>query len=1380
MKKRTLPVLAAIAALSATAFVACGSDHTHTYKWEKSATSHWQVCDCGDKTDEKPHVDEKINATGEAGKDELCDDCGYDLHAHDYAWQSDGAGHWKTCSCGDTTDPQPHADAKNNDDPEDATPDGKCDDCGRSIFDVTFNVRGHGTAPDVQHVAEDGHAVKPDDPADDDSWKFKGWFKDVQYKVEFDFAAEKITAPTTVYAKWEDDITPGASKNHAHELALDEENQKPAVLGKAVYYKFTSPEDGRYTVSLALGASGDGTFTVEGQEGTFGKDCDAQSVTLDIDNGTSVYILYTYKGESTEDITVSPVVEVAADEPLPTGYFLDGEYYNNVYTLVIDRENNRVILNEVTFALHYVGGKYDRIYFIQSNALVDMTFYLSHKADGTYVLSKKEGTRPVSEIGQLQYLVAEEPIPVSKFAGLYEPETTAGDGISQIGIFENGGGYLVQHDIRQEQEFGSYATYDQNRNTLTFSQYSFTLILDGDTVTGIKVVGGNISKALVYVRKGDAVAELALPLTGNEYNGDVYTIAKDITGTGGYRWGNGSYGLKIEVKDYDKDTGFYSVINSGWDDEGNPKDYTLKLIIGDEDIKVYDEDGETLLDTLVEFVPVFHDMPTSGVATTLAAADFNKDFYWFTVAKDGWYNLSASGDSTVVYYGLSKSAPTDSFGMDVKTAGSGAVDLKQGSLIGVYIGNYYTDKPQSITFTATETEEPAGLREDNPLELENGKGEIADINNQDKYYIRYTNIAPGTYAVGCVYVSYGNDAPVHFVIDDEEYGYIDWSNMAHMTRDFPYAIITIDEVTTLDIVADAIGVIYGTENLTVYVVPYYGESGTAISGDSGDLAAGTYRLDASVQGVKKITLSSDSDFTVECKGEQTTQKSLDLTPAQLKFGFKLTGSASYEIAYNEGTAKNPVIITEMGSHQVQAGHFVKVTAPADQDVLLSLSDDSDRKYCFTYNGVKYGYESNDGFSFTPIEGKLKLSLTAGTTALIKVFCDGGEYEGEIELVLACNYTIDATDVVFVKGDPVNDKVTATATISQTGNYHIESSLGSNITVTSSAAFTIKLSNGQDLTAAANEGVYSVTITAAKDLYFNVSAMSQDLTLKAEYAKGSEGYPLAIALENDSYTLKVKIGEYVYFTLAEGTYSFADANSYWDPTMYLNGKMIDNVGSVQVTANDVLGVYGGYYGLDLVIGIGEDEPDVPVGDSVTYLGKINENDSKIVITGDRVSYYMDMGSGFKDGVIVENALLVKGDKEGEFKFTYSSGTVIIKIAGDSMDVDDEGWKGTLTKQADTGDDDAGTADNPAVVELNNGSATVTLPTEEDYYIQLPAGTYVISDGGQMFVSVSTKHGDEEPEFANMDMTTGTYTVTIEEGDLVVLGGSNGMEITITAA
>lgn len=72
-----------------------------------------------------------------------------------------------------------------------------------TTYTVTFDVQGHGTAdaPQAQTVEEGGYATDPG-TLTEAHWNFGGWYEEAACATEFVFSTKKITANTTVYAKW--------------------------------------------------------------------------------------------------------------------------------------------------------------------------------------------------------------------------------------------------------------------------------------------------------------------------------------------------------------------------------------------------------------------------------------------------------------------------------------------------------------------------------------------------------------------------------------------------------------------------------------------------------------------------------------------------------------------------------------------------------------------------------------------------------------------------------------------------------------------------------------------------------------------------------------------------------------------------------------------------------------------------------------------------------------------------------------------------------------------------------------------------------------------------------------------------------------------------
>ena len=73
---------------------------------------------------------------------------------------------------------------------------------------VTFNANGHGTAPSAQTIVAGGLVTQPAAPTAS-GWTFGGWYKEAGCTNAWNFSSDKVTAATTLYAKWTQD--PGVS-----------------------------------------------------------------------------------------------------------------------------------------------------------------------------------------------------------------------------------------------------------------------------------------------------------------------------------------------------------------------------------------------------------------------------------------------------------------------------------------------------------------------------------------------------------------------------------------------------------------------------------------------------------------------------------------------------------------------------------------------------------------------------------------------------------------------------------------------------------------------------------------------------------------------------------------------------------------------------------------------------------------------------------------------------------------------------------------------------------------------------------------------------------------------------------------------------------------
>jgi len=111
--------------------------HTYSGTWLSDETGHWDVCTiCQEKSPVEPHIPGAEATETDA---QLCTACSFELapalvptehmHEGEGVWLTDDENHWKTCSCGEETEKQPHSwDA--GEEQEDTTILYTCEDCG--------------------------------------------------------------------------------------------------------------------------------------------------------------------------------------------------------------------------------------------------------------------------------------------------------------------------------------------------------------------------------------------------------------------------------------------------------------------------------------------------------------------------------------------------------------------------------------------------------------------------------------------------------------------------------------------------------------------------------------------------------------------------------------------------------------------------------------------------------------------------------------------------------------------------------------------------------------------------------------------------------------------------------------------------------------------------------------------------------------------------------------------------------------------------------------------------------------------------------------------------------------------------------------------------
>lgn len=102
-------------------------------------------------------------------------------------------------------------------------------------FSVSFNMNGHGNAVSDQCVQSGAAITQPADPTAT-GYTFAGWYADAACTQEWDFSTP-VTAATTLYAKWTEDLTsPVSIKGNWDNWTEHPLEKKPGETGDVAYY----------------------------------------------------------------------------------------------------------------------------------------------------------------------------------------------------------------------------------------------------------------------------------------------------------------------------------------------------------------------------------------------------------------------------------------------------------------------------------------------------------------------------------------------------------------------------------------------------------------------------------------------------------------------------------------------------------------------------------------------------------------------------------------------------------------------------------------------------------------------------------------------------------------------------------------------------------------------------------------------------------------------------------------------------------------------------------------------------------------------------------------------------------------------------------------
>ena len=1114
MKKKTLPILMLIAGLSTAALAACG--HSHKYEWMNSedGTTHWQECECGDKISEGPHID-----VDENGKCDVCD-----AHVHNnYVLKTNALNHWQECECGHKVDESAHIDFKNNETGADEA-DHKCDVCGNEET-VFFDMGGHGTGniPANQFPAAGDKAILPEWTPTEDAWKFKGWYKDSDCTEEFDFETP-ISEKTTIYAKWEENTTPGESEKYAFTLSKGTQNLQSVKHGETIFFKFTAGADGRYTASLGSGvASQNSTFTTSLTGDTvYGKDQAADKANFDLEAGETVYVMLTYQGEDGEGLKASPLVGDTIDEPLPEGYFLSGDYAGSFNRFAINRDTKIITYNDNQYPFHYVGGKSDWIYFDMTN--IGARNYLIHNEDGTYTFAQDDGWS-YNEFGTVNYLLPKEPIPLSNLVGYYEPETSATYGIiTELYIYASDSGESTV--VRYLQD-GSYyradATYN-TQNELIFNNYGYdytvTLNLANDGSIESISVNGN-----VYLRKGDLgiAPPEALPLLDGspDYSGDTYKIRVQY---GTQYFGDG-YDT-IDVIDYAE--GVYTIIADGT---------TYKLTFEDsKTIKLYQEDGTTLLDTLHAFEYIYHDFPANSTEISLTADDFQRGVYLYKVVEGGWYTFTGIPEDVQIYYNLDVNNLDDRY-YSASLVGSGAVNLKKDMILGVF-----TSSSDEVSFTVASIDAPKGMDESNPVALEDNTATITGIASSTTYYFEFTALDAGSYLLHVFYdngTGYG-DSYLDYTVNGKPYSFT-YGDTDYYTQ----ITATAGQVFKINVTSGEYA--FNRQSITVAVVEDYAAGAEDVTltgtpaGDSVTLSATVtagknYHLASDTYGAN-VTATANAAFTVKLQGGVSVTATANggsytaSIPADTDYFTIVSATSGLSITLSQTFAHGDIgypfaLSAAAGSNTLTATKTVYFTLPAG---LYIVEIDADNTLNLGLYRAKDNSTVNFDAAFTAEEGELfyfanyrGTEVTLTVTEAVEIFTadQAGTYEGTTTDYYNTPLTVTLTFDTFGRG---------TYVIVGVGTNETQ-----NIVISNSDGYSFEYS-GYTVTFTFTDGGLSVTDNNFEKTYAMEKATpSLGGTYTGTYFDGSENVRVTLTLNEDmtagTYTIQ-----------GDGTYSITITN-----------------------------------------------------------------------------------------------------------------------------------------------------------------------------------------------------------------------------------------------
>jgi hypothetical protein len=268
-----------------------------------------------------------------------------------------------------------------------------------NLYTVTFDMQGHGTAPDDQTVESGQKVAEPSTPTAD-GWTFGGWYKEVAYDDDWDFDNDTVSADTTLFAKWtvmehtitwkdgngdtlkaeawaygETPVYTGDTPTKAAAEKYDYKFNKtwsPAITTVTKDETYVAQFNRVYPLTLQYTATTEGSAPTGGSttiKYTYDESAESGSISapsiryynLDhwtIDNDTE---------ELTTEQLKSQLASMAGDNSLTRGFTVNAFFKRQVYTMVIYSEINGVRDEQQTITTCSVGRS------MWVNALEEMT-----------------------------------------------------------------------------------------------------------------------------------------------------------------------------------------------------------------------------------------------------------------------------------------------------------------------------------------------------------------------------------------------------------------------------------------------------------------------------------------------------------------------------------------------------------------------------------------------------------------------------------------------------------------------------------------------------------------------------------------------------------------------------------------------------------------------------------------------------------------------------------------------------------------------------------------------------------------------------------------------------------------------------------------------